>query len=256
MELKDKLIPNEVVIVGKLRDASKPADIALEVEGKTRPMSEIIEDVYAAFQFTRNTFNGVLPETAKQAGFQIGKFFQARMSDPGGEKLVLANGKTVDRSRKTTRPGFDNIFQASRADTFEDIATHLAAKKVEIVGGDPNNGKIRLTQYAQMGYWDDFAVGFWYTPHFYDPKQNGALVPLMATKKLDNGAYSKVKEPAITNRARHFVYEDEIDNLDAIRAGIISRLAKWEVKTVDNTAPAGITVDEEVVGKATEEHLL
>ena len=248
MSRETRTIPNEVVLVGKLRK-DMVANIALkDANGADRPMQDIISDVQKTFQFTRTTFEGGLTTAAKDAGFQQGQFYHIQTGDPGGEKVTLPNGKTVNRSRKTTRPGFDVIFQASRATTFEEIKQELLSGNIELVGGDPNCGKVRLSKYALFGFWDEFGVGFWYTPHFYDPKNAGKLSPLMSHPKQPDGSYSKTGVRAQTNTARHFVYEDEEDNLATLREQIISRIRpEWIIKTADNTAPVGNLTDDSVV---------
>jgi len=258
-----RIIPNEVILVGKLREG-KTADISLTAD---RSIAEVLTQVLETFKFTRDTNPS---EAAKMAGFLQGKFFHIQMGDPGGEMITLPNGNKVRRSRKTTKPGFDVIFQASRATTFEEIKLELLDKsrditrRIELVGGDPNNGKIRLKEFALMGFWDEFSTGFFYTPHFYDPKQSGKLVPLMSHPKQPDGSFSKVGVPAVTNTGRQFVYEDEVHNLDGLRDKFKNGIQEsWKVKVSDNTTvPSGAldtgadTVnkgEEKVVAKTTDE---
>jgi hypothetical protein len=232
-----RIIPNEVILVGVLKDGQDAAaKIALQIDGVDRPIADVLADVRKRFKFIRDTN---LSEAAKAVGFQTGKFFHIQMGDPGGETITLPNGQKVRRSRKTTKPGFDVIFAQSRATTFEEIKEEILAGRFTMVGGDPNSGKVRLTEYALMGFWDEFSAGFWFTPHQYDPKQGGKLMPLMSHPKLPDGTYSKVGEPAKSNSGRHFIYEDEIYNLEALRDAKRSQFEKWKITVSDNTKPAG-----------------
>jgi hypothetical protein len=233
----ERIIPNDVVIVGVLKDGQDiNATIALQKDGVDRPIEEIIADMRKRFKFIRDTNPS---DAAKAVGFQSGKYFHIQMGDPGGEKIKLPNGQIVRRSRKTTKPGFDVIFAQSRSTTFEEIKEEILAARFLPVGGDPNSGKIRLTEYALMGFWDEFSAGFWYTPHFYDPKQGGKLVPLMAHPKKEDGTFSKIGEPARKNSGTQFVYEDEVYNVEALRDAKRSQFIKWKIDVTDNTKPAG-----------------
>lgn len=233
----ERIIPNEVIIVGILKEGQDAnAKIALQLDGVDRPIADILAEVRKRFKFIRDTNPS---DAAKAVGFQSGKFFHIQMGDPGGETITLPNGQKVRRSRKTTKPGFDVIFAQSRSTTFEEIKEEILASRFGLVGGDPNNGKIKLTEFALMGFWDEFSTGFWFTPHFYDAKQGGKLVPLMSHPKKEDGSYSKVGEPSKSNSGRQFIYEDEVYNLEALRDAKRSQFSKWKIEVADNTKPAG-----------------
>jgi hypothetical protein len=251
-----RIIPNEVILVGKLREG-KLADIALTKDGVNRPLAEVLAEVLERFKFTQDTNPS---EAAKAAGFNVGKFYHIQMGDPGGEYITLPNGNKVRRSRKTTKPGFDVIFQSNRSTTFEEIKLELldksrdVEKRLDLVGGDANCGKIRLKEYALMGFWDEFPTGFFFTPHYYDPKNGGKLSPLMAHPKKPDGTFDLKGVPATTNTGRHFVYEDEVHNLEGLRDKFKNSIKEeWKVKVSDNTSstPAG-TTDSGTTGVKTE----
>jgi len=230
-EITERIIPNEVVLVGKLRDANDTSIIDIKLE-----VPEQLKAVLAKFKFTRDTAPN---DAAKAAGFLSGKFFQIQMGDPGGETILLPNGNKVRRSRKTTTPGYANIFQSNQATTFEEIKEellHVAKEsdnpdRIELVGGDPNNGKLRLKEYALMGFWDKFPIGFYHK--VYQRDAAGKLVPFMSNKKQDNGSF--VKEHAQRNTAEHFVFEDDAHNLEGLRDTIRAQVARWKIETTDNT---------------------
>jgi hypothetical protein len=233
----ERIIPNEVILVGVLKEGQDAnAKIALQTNGVDRPIEEILADVRARFKFIRDTN---ISDAGKAVGMQSGKFFHMQTSAFGGETTKLPNGATMRKSRATTKPGYDVIFASSRAITFEEIKEEILAKRFGLVGGDPNSGKIRLSEYALMGFWDEFPMGFWYTPHFYDPKQGGKLVALMSHPKQADGKYSTVGVPATSNTDRQFVYEDEVYNLEAKRDAKRSQNIKWKIEVSDNTTAVG-----------------
>ena len=59
---------------------------------------------------------------------------------------------------------------------------------------------------------------------------------LKATRKTDDGKY--IKEPAVSKMGRHFVYEDEIDILEALRDTIREDAAKYKIAEPELTAGA------------------
>lgn len=230
-EVNERVIPNEVILVGKLRD-----DKDVTVIDATLPVDEQILAALKKFKFIRDT----APNAAAQAaGFLTGKFFQIQMGDPGGETITLPNGKKVRRSRKTSDPGYATIFASNRATTFEEIkeealyrdATTKFANKLELVGGDPNNGKLRLKEYALFGFWDKFPLGFFYHIHTRDEK--GAIKPMNSNVKQDDGSFKPA--PATTNTGQHFVFEDEIENLEGLRDKMRTQVEKWKVTVKDTT---------------------
>ena len=232
-EITDRIIPNEVILVGKLRDDNDTSVIDTNL-----PPAEQLKACLKKFKFTRNT----APNAAAQAaGFLTGKFYQIQMGDPGGEKIKLPNGNTVRRSRKTTRPGYANIFQSNQPTTFEEIKEELLhtdtgksdgnPDRVELVAGDPNAGKIRLTEYALMGFWDRFPIGFYH--HVWTRDEKGALIPFMSNVKQPDGSFKK--EHARRNTGEHFVFEDDAENLEGLRDTIRDQVKKWRIETSDNT---------------------
>lgn len=225
---KERIIPNEVVLVGEVRKGQEA------LIDNNLPLADKLKAVMAKYKFTRDTTPS---EAAKAAGFNSGKFFQMQMSSFSGESVQLPGGKTVKRSNRTTKPGFDNIFESNRSITFNEIKEELLSKdadgvpnKIELVGGDANSGKIRLKEYALMGFWDEFPAGFKFTPHSFD--KDGKLKPLQSHPRENN--YKPVD--AVSQTCRHFVYEDEVENLEGRRDIIRSRVEKWKIKEpVDNT---------------------
>jgi hypothetical protein len=244
--ITNRVIPNEVILIGKLKDENDKSVIELSKDGVPVPTGEVLKAVLAKYKFTRDT----APDAAaKAAGFLSGKFYQIQMGDPGGEMIILPNGNKVRRSRKTTDPGNANIFASNRATTFEEIKEELIHKdstgmpdRIELVGGDPNCGKIRLKEYALMGFWDEFALGF--THFIYQRDKSGKLVPFLSKRRLDNGTFKE--EHAFTNTGRHFVFEDEIFNLEGLRDNMRNQVIRWKkVDAVDNTQPEKGVVAEE-----------
>jgi hypothetical protein len=231
-EVNERIIPHEVIIVGKLRDDKDVTPIDL-----TLPVDEQILAALKKFKFVRDT----APNAAAQAvGFLSGKFFQIQMGDPGGETVTLPNGQKVRRSRKTSAPGYATIFASNRATTFEEIKeealyrdpTSKFANKLQLVGGDPNNGKLKLKEYALFGFWDKFPLGFFYEIHTRDEK--GAIKKMMSNVKQDDGSFKPV--PATTNTGEHFVFEDEVDNLEGIRDKMRAQVERWKITVSDTTA--------------------
>lgn len=237
-EIVERIIPNEVILIGKLRNEADTAVIAVtNADGTPVPIADLLKAVLAKYKFTRDTAPSA---NAIEAGFLSGKFYQIQMGDPGGEKLLLPNGTTVRRSRKTTDPGFATIFASNRATTFEEIKEELMHKdsngnpdRIELVGGDPNNGKLRLKEYALMGFWDMFPLGFHYRIH--QRNKAGVLEPFFSNRKQDDGTFKK--EQAISNSGRHFVFEDEVHNLEGLRDAMRAQVEKWKIVVVDNTQP-------------------
>lgn len=227
-ELKDHLSINAVVVVGKLKNKDDKTVIPEDLAGE-----DLIKAIRAKFKFVQDTTNN---ETLTKLGLGNGKFIHVQFNDPGGEMITLPNGKTVKRSKRVKGTGFDVLFQSKRPADFEDIKGELLTGKFEPVGKDPNSGKIILTDYGLIGYWDEFATGFDYNPHYYDNADGGKLKPLMAHPKKDDGTYDTVK--AVSNMARHFIYEDEIDNLEVLREQVRARVIRFKIeKPVDNTKP-------------------
>jgi hypothetical protein len=226
--------PNEVVLVGKLRKEGDTTVILLvDPQGAPKPMNVVIDEVMAKFKFIKETN----PSAAALAvDIFSGKFFQIQMSGFGGEMVTLPNGKKVRKSNRSSDPGYENIFESNRRITFNEIKEELLAKRVELVGGDPNNGFIRLTQYALMGFWDEFPLGFLH--HVWRRNKQGVLEPFMSNKKLDDGTFKK--EQAITNSGRHFIYEDELFNIEALRDKVRDQVRRWKIELpTDNTDPGG-----------------
>jgi hypothetical protein len=234
----ERIIPNEVILVGKLRDEKNTVVIEVVKDGVPIPKGEILKAVLAKYKFTRDTAPGA---AAIEAGFLTGKFYQTQMADPGGETIVLGNGTKVRRSRKTTDPGYANIFASNQAILFEEIKEELlhldsngSPDRIDLVGGDPNNGKIKLKEFALMGFWDEFPLGFTYHIHYRDA--SGKLVPFMSSKKQDDGSFKK--EKSFTNTGRHFVFEDQVHNLEGLRETMRNQVIRWKkVEDVDNTTP-------------------
>lgn len=231
-ELKEKFIPNEVIVVGKKRDENDKEPVDVNLVGK-----ELAKAILAKYKFIRETAPS---KEATQAGILTGKFMHIRVSDSGGAKVMLSNGKTVRASSKTTEFGFDNVFESQRAVTFNEIKQEIIELRFEPLAGDPNCGQIKLTEFALIGYWDEFPMGFDFYPHFFDVKNGNKLVPLMAARKQDDGSFKK--EQAIANMGRHLVYENEIDNLETLRDNIRKKNERFKVpvKTV-NTDDRGTT---------------
>lgn len=231
-EHRELIIPNEVIVIGKLRD---PQDVT--VIDPNLSNAEKLKAMMKKFKFIRDTAPNA---AAVAAGFLTGKFFQIQMGDPGGEIITLPNGKKVRKSRITTDPGDENIFASNRANTFEEIKEEMLSKsgtgddaypnKIEIVGGDPNGGKLRLTEYALMGFVDIFPLGFRHNVWTRDA--SGKLIPFMSNRKQDNGTFKK--EQAIRNTGRHFVHEDEVDNLEGIRDNMRKQVERWKIVEVDD----------------------
>jgi hypothetical protein len=220
-----RIIPNEVIVIGKLRDEKDTVAIDLNL-----PVEEQIAAMMKKFKFIRDT----APNAAAQAaGFLSGKFFQCQVGDPGGEMIILPNGNKVRKSRETTDPGDVNIFASNRAWTFEELKEELLAKRISLVGGDPNNGKLRLKEFALMGFMDVFPLGFRHNVWTRD--KEGKLVAFMSNVKQDNGSFKP--QQAVRNTGRHFVFEDDIANLEGLRDNLRKQVERWKIVEVgDNTS--------------------
>ena len=234
-EEKSLIIPNEVIVIGKLRDKDDKSVIDTEL-----PIKEQVDAMFKKFKFIRDTEPN---KAAQDAGFLSGKFFAINMGDPGGETVVLPNGRKVRKSRSTTDAGDTVVFASNRISVYEEIKEELLARRVEIVGNDPNAGKLRLHEYGLFGFMDIFPLGFRHKVWTRDEK--GALVPFYSNVKQDDGSYKK--EQAIRNTGRHFVYEDDYKNLEVLRDNIRKQVERWKIIEVgDNTTPeAGVKVTEE-----------
>lgn len=234
----ERIIPNEIILIGKPRDGKNDFLIETVKDGAPIPENEILKAVLAKYKFTRDTAPNA---AAQEAGFLTGKFYQTQMADPGGEIITLANGMKVRRSRKTTDPGYANIFASSQAILFEEIKEELLhlnsvgfPDRIGLVGGDPSNGKIKLKEFALMGFWDEFPLGFTYFIHYRD--KDGKLVPFMSSKKQDDGSFKK--EKSFTNTGRHFVFEDQVHNLEGLRETMRNQVIRWKkTDSTDNTTP-------------------
>jgi hypothetical protein len=234
----ERIIPNEIILIGKLRDEKDTTPITIVVDGVPVPRNELLKAVLKKFKFTLDTAPG---EAAKLAGFLTGKYYQTQMADPGGEMITLPNGQKVRRSRKTTDPGYANIFASNQSILFEEIKEELVhldstgfPDRIDLVGGDPNNGKIKLKEFALMGFWDEFPLGFTYYIHYRD--KSGKLVQFESSKKQDDGSFKK--EKAFTNTGRHFVFEDQVHNLEGLRETMRNQVIRWKkVESTDNTTP-------------------
>jgi len=230
---KPEIIPNEVIVVGKLKNEDDTTKIPKELKG-----DELKTALRDKFKFTRNT---VITDAGKEVNQVSGQFFHIQIGDPGGENILLKNGTTVKRSRRTTNPGYDVVFKRNRQTIFDDISTEIKLGNFDIVGGDQNSGKIRLTQYALLGFWDVFPTGFWYFRKWYDPKQGGKLVPFLTYPKKDDGSYPKEGIPAQSNMSQHFVYEDEMINLEGLRNKVRDLVRKYKVPNTEHPTDDGKT---------------
>jgi len=221
-----QLIPHEVVIVGKLRDG-KDAPIDPNLTGK-----ELRDAILGKFKFTRTS---ELNAEAIKEGLKAGNFYHIQVADPGGDVVVLKNGKKVRKNSETTKVGFDVVFERQRTRLYNELKGEILAGKFEPTAGDPNSGQITLTEFVIVGKWDEFPLGFKYNPHTFNP-QTGKKEMLKATRKTDDGKY--VKEPAVSKMGRHFVYEDEVDILEALRDTIREDAAKYKIAEPELTAGA------------------
>jgi len=218
MTEETKLILNKVVVVGKLRNPEDKTPIEAGLTGKDLAMA-----IKNKFKFERDT------EIAKEAldlGLKNGKFFHVQYSAFVNDTQLI-KGVEVKKSSKTTVPGFDVIFQSQRKVIFEEIKAEIIANRFEPLAGDPNSGSIVLTHYGVVGYWDIFPLGFKYHPHWYDPKQGGKLVNVMSVVKQPDGTFKR--DVAISEKASHFVYEDEYDNLEMLREAKRQDCAKYKL---------------------------
>ena len=220
------LIVNEVLVVGKIRPGQEQTILPKDLDKASKEFKEAIR---AKFIFVRNT--SLNPE-AITAGFQNGEFIHILVADPGGEKITLANGQTVKRSRKTDDYGWKVIFKSASGITFDEIKDEIVANRFEVVGtGD--EGKIRLNEYGLMGLWDKFDMGFVYTPHFRDPK-DGHVKPLLSHPRDKNGVYNK--EGVLSNKSNgeHFVLESELDNIEGLRNTMRRNNEQYKVTVTTN----------------------
>mgnify|MGYP001574176264 CR=1 FL=1 len=233
-----ELIVNEVIVVGKIRPGQEAIVLPKDADKTSKEFKEAIR---AKFQFVRNT--NLNPE-AITAGFQNGEFIHTLVADPGGEKITLASGQTVKRSRKTDDYGWKVIFKSASGITFDEIKDEIVANRFEIVGtGD--EGKIRLNEYGLMGLWDKFDMGFVYTPHYRDPK-DGHVKPLLSHPRDKNGVYNK--EGVLSNKStgEHFVLESELDNIEALRETMRRNNLEYKVTVKTNDDPSRTGVKEVV----------
>lgn len=221
---KTRCIVNDVILVGKLRNANDKAVI-----DNNLPIEEKIATVLGKYKFTLATDPS---EAAKNAGFNSGRYFQIRTADPAGETAVLANGRKVRLSSKTGKYGWANVFESNRKVHFDEIRDELLSKRVMLVGGDANNGTIRLSEYGLMGFWDEFPAGFHYEITTIN-KATGRREKMMSSVRNDDGTFTK--KVATSNIIRHFVFQDEEDNLEAIRENLRSQVEKYKVTVQDNT---------------------
>lgn len=246
-ESKTKLILNKVVIVGKLKNPEDKTPIEITAAMKADP-ELLAKAIKEKFKFERET---ELVKAATEQGLQNGKFFHAQFSAFVNDSVII-KGREITKSTPTTVPGFDVIFQRQRRGIYDEIKTELIANRFEPLAGDPNCGSVVLTHYGVTGFWDNFPLGFKYHPHWYDPKQNGKLVPLMAVRKKPDGTY--IREQAVSKTASHFVYEDEYDNIEVLRETIRENCAKYKLqeptvndssKTIEDVKTVEKTVTEQ-----------
>ena len=248
MPTTKEIIVNEVIVVGKIRQGQETIVLPIKsADGKDidRTSKEFKEAIRAKFQFVRNT---TLNPEALSAGFQNGEFIHILVADPGGEKITLPSGQVIKRSRKTDDYGWKVIFKSASGITFDEIKDEIVANRFEVVGtGD--EGKIRLNEYGLMGLWDEFDMGFIYTPHFRDPK-DGHVKPLLSHPRDNKGVYSKEGVPSKTSTGRHFILESEFDNIEGLRETMRRNNTQYKVTVATNTDPnrAGV---QEVITPAT-----
>lgn len=221
-----EIIVNEVIVVGKVRTGQEQVVLPKDLDKNSIEFKTAIRN---KFGFVRSTS---LNADAITAGFQNGEFIHILVADPGGEKITLANGQVMKRSRKTDDYGWKVIFKSASGITFDEIKDEIVANRFEVVGtGD--EGKIRLTEYALMGLWDEFDMGFVYTPHLRDPK-DGHVKPLLSHPRDANGVYSKVGVPSKTSTGRHFILESEFDNLEGLRNTMRRNNEQYKVAVTTN----------------------
>jgi hypothetical protein len=230
---KERLIPNEVIVVGFVRDDKKDVALPTDVDKSSDDFKKALK---AKFKFVRTTN---LNAEAINVGYQTGEFVHIQVADPGGNTTTLHNGKTVKLSRSTNSYGWKVIFKSSNGITFDEIKDEIVAGRFEIVGTG-SEGKIRLTDYALMGFWDEFPLGFTYNPHKRD--ENGKIVPLMAHPRGADGKYKSVK--AESNTGRHFVLEGEAENLEGLRGDIRKNAEQYKVTVTTNDNPNTSSVQE------------
>jgi hypothetical protein len=223
-EKETRCIVNDVILVGKLRNVNDKSVI-----DSTLSHEEQKELALKKYQFTLVTDPS---EAAKNEGFNAGRYFQIRTADPAGETMTLANGRKVRLSSKTGKYGWANVFESNRKVHFDEIREELLAKRVQLVGGDPNNGTVRLNEYGLMGFWDEFPAGFFYEIMTIN-KTTGKKEKMMSAIRQDDGTFKK--QTATSNIIRHFVFQDEEDNLEAIRENLRKQVEKYKVVMVDNT---------------------
>jgi len=230
--LKPKLIVNEVVVVGRLKNPDDKTPIQLAADATPADVAKAIRD---KFKFVRisEPVKGAL-----DAGVKEGEFIHIRLSDLGGE-IYTKGSRTLRLNKETTDPGYNVVFKSTRMDLFNELKGEIIANKFKPVANDPNSGEIILTEFGVTGLWDKFPLGFKYNVQWYDPKQGGKLVPFLSPVKQPDGTYKRVQ--AVSNIGQHFVYQDDYINLEFLREGIREKLAQWKIQPVlTNTDDRGI----------------
>jgi hypothetical protein len=239
--MSKEIIVNEVIVVGKVRTGQEqtqlPAVPANVDAVAFRSSKEFKEALRAKFSFVRTT---VLNADAKALNFQEGPFLNLQVAGFGGNIAQLGNGKKINTGSKSDKLGWFVLFQSAHGTKFDEIKDEILANRFEVVGtGD--EGRIRLTEYGLEGIWDEFALGFAYTPHARNP-QTGVLEPMMSHPRLDNGKYGTVS--AVSRTGRHFVLASQMDNLEGLRDELRENYRKWEIKVPASNVDANRSGEE------------
>lgn len=224
---KERCIVNEVIVVGKLVEGKE--DIVIP-KLTTDNKEEVIQAMRNKFRFIRKT-----KENGKIAS---SKFFHILASDFGGQTKSVA-GREIKISRETSRYAWKVLFESKDPITFDEIKEEIVNSNFDIVG-DGKEGKIRLTKYGLLGFWDEFPLGF--THRITQRNAEGKVVPVLAWQRDDNGKWTQ--KEALSNSGQHFVLYSEVENLEVLRENIRTNARKTEVRIVDNTDPSRTGVQE------------
>lgn len=210
--------PNEVVIVGKVRSGKEAMKFDPEVNKD--PKAYIKEK----YQFMRLS---ELKEEFKKEGMKASYFFHIQMAMFGDETVTLPNGKKVKRSNRSAEYGWATIFDKQHGVNFDEIKQEVIAGNFDIVG-TPDDGRIKLNNFALFGSWIKADVGFKYNLNTVDAT-TGKFVPL-TSNKIDRATGKVTKERATSRLVRFFLTEGEYGMLRTVLANRIEECEKERIK--------------------------
>lgn len=217
---KDRVIVNEVILVGKVRKGKEDVAVPVQpvgVDATPEAIKKFIAEIMDKYQFTRS---------APGLQGRISYFYHTLVAMYGNDTQTFGN-KTLRLNKATTKYGWFVVFQSQHPILFDELKAELVGEKFEFVGYDDlyvagklvaKNGrcKIRLTEFGIQGFWDEFAAGFAYNPHNVDP-ETGKATPMMAQRKDRVSGKLLSASPAVSRTLRHFVLAEDVDRIESLR---------------------------------------